>query len=220
MAMKKVYKNILKNTTLSVSLLGLMVACSSDPNSPGVEYMPDMYRSPAVEAYVDYENLDESSVRKPVEGTIKFSDDASLAWVNMPYALQNTPEDYEKAASMIKSPIAFNKATVDAGKELYTKFCLHCHGEKGSGDGAVVSNGGFPPPPAYDGPLKDLPEGKMFHTITYGKGQMGSHASQLNKLERWTVIQYVKFLQNGGKMPEVTASAEVVTEEETSTDNQ
>ena len=31
-----------------------MVSCVSDPNSPGVEYMPDMYRSPAVEAYVDY----------------------------------------------------------------------------------------------------------------------------------------------------------------------
>ena len=32
----------------------LLTACVTDPNSPGVEYMPDMYRSPAVEAYVDY----------------------------------------------------------------------------------------------------------------------------------------------------------------------
>ena len=41
----------------------------------------------------------------------------------------------------------------------------------------------------------------MFHTLTYGKGMMGSHAGQLTKEERWTVIQYVKYLQNGGKMP-------------------
>lgn len=31
-----------------------MIACSSDPQSPGIEYMPDMYRSPAIEEYVDY----------------------------------------------------------------------------------------------------------------------------------------------------------------------
>ena len=31
-------------------------SCTVDPNAPGVEYMPDMYRSPALEAYVDYGN--------------------------------------------------------------------------------------------------------------------------------------------------------------------
>ena len=28
--------------------------CVNNPDSSGLEYMPDMYRSPAVEAYVDY----------------------------------------------------------------------------------------------------------------------------------------------------------------------
>jgi hypothetical protein len=32
----------------------LLASCGGDPNSPGVEYMPDMYRSPAMEAYVDF----------------------------------------------------------------------------------------------------------------------------------------------------------------------
>ena len=40
---------------------------------------------------------------------------------------------------------------------------------------------------------------------------MGSHASQLTKKERWTVIQYVKYLQNGGKME--VAQAEAASEE-------
>ncbi|MFT3884235.1 MAG: cytochrome c [Flavobacteriales bacterium] len=92
---------------------------------------------------------------------------------------------------------------MDKGKVIYGKFCVHCHGASGQGDGTVPqrSHGNFPPPPAYDGSqLKDLPEGKMFHTVTYGKGMMGSHAGQLNKEERWLVIQYVKYLQHGGKM--------------------
>ncbi|MCF8461657.1 MAG: cytochrome c, partial [Flavobacteriales bacterium] len=29
----------------------LMSSCTTDPNSPGVEYMPDMYRSPSYETY-------------------------------------------------------------------------------------------------------------------------------------------------------------------------
>jgi len=78
---------------------------------------------------------------------------------------------------------------------------------KGEGDGAVVNNGGYPPPPSYTGPLKDLPEGKVFHSLVYGKNvAMGSHASQLNKEERWLVAIYVKYLQNGGAMTGATTA--------------
>ena len=189
-----------------------VVACTSDPLSPGVEYMPDMYRSPAVEAYIDYNNLEVSSVRKPVAGTISFHEDAQKALIEMPYAYANTAEGYELAGTNLRNPLPLTEAYIAEGKEIYTKFCLHCHGEEGQGDGAVVTNGGFPPPPAYNGgALKTLPEGKMFHTITFGKGQMGSHASQLSKEQRWKVIQYVKVLQNDGKSPlETAATAEVV----------
>ena len=41
-------------TTLVIVAFAMMTSCTTDPNSPGVEYMPDMYRSPAIEAYVDY----------------------------------------------------------------------------------------------------------------------------------------------------------------------
>jgi mono/diheme cytochrome c family protein len=38
-----------------ISVVALLAAaCTSDPDSSGLEYMPDMYRSPAIEPYVDY----------------------------------------------------------------------------------------------------------------------------------------------------------------------
>ena len=68
------------------------------------------------------------------------------------------------------------------------------------GDGKVVTNGGFPPPPAYSSAqLIDLPEGKMFHSITYGKNLMGPHASQLTQDERWKIIYYINILQQMGE---------------------
>ena len=80
------------------------------------------------------------------------------------------------------------------GEVLYGKFCIHCHGATGAGDGKV--GGKLPgPPPAYNGALKNLPEGKIFHTLTYGKGTMGSHASQLTQEERWKLVFYVQKLQ-------------------------
>lgn len=198
----------------------LLASCGGDPNSPGVEYMPDMYRSPAVEAYVDYgqdpyhygedvakEQRERQSARLPPAGTIPFSNDPAKAQFNMPYPYPHTVEGYEAAGLNLKSPIAMTAETVEQGKVIYVKFCQHCHGEKGEGDGAVVKNGNYPQPPSYTGPLKDLPEGKVFHSLVYGKNiAMGSHASQLNKEERWLVTHYVKYLQNGGQMPGAAAA--------------
>jgi mono/diheme cytochrome c family protein len=40
-----------------------------------------------------------------------------------------------------------------------------------------------------------MPDGTMFHSITYGKNNMGSYASQLTREQRWQVIKYVRTLQ-------------------------
>lgn len=196
---------------LAVFILVLLSACNGDDQSPGIEYMPDMYRSPAVEAYVDYgqdpyyvdkdkvlSQRNTMSARLPVKGTIPFSKNISKAHFNFPYPYENTTDGYELAGQELKSPIFMTEQTIEEGKIIYDKFCDHCHGKTGLGDGAVVTVGGHPPPNAYNNQLKDLPEGKLFHSITYGKGVMGSHASQLNKEERWKVVHYVQTLQKVG----------------------
>ncbi len=189
-------KTYFKSAAL-VIVVATMTGCSeSNPNSPGVEYMPDMYRSPAIEAYVDYgvvgddvkpDSLVGISARKPVNGTIPRG--------FTPYPYPNTFDGYEAAGLNLKNPYPFSEERLANGKEVYGMFCKHCHGDKGDGQGSIVAAGKFPPPPAYNGALKDLPEGKMYHTLQYGKGLMGSHASQLTQEERWNVVYYVQKLQ-------------------------
>ena len=35
----------------------------------------------------------------------------------------------------------------------------------------------------------------MFHSLQYGKNNMGSYAPQLSRQQRWQIIQYVRTLQ-------------------------
>ena len=183
------------------SLLGFLVlggiilnSCKSDPNSPGVEYMPDMYRSPSYETYGVGIEKNGMSARIPAENSISRGED------NLPYAYSETFEGYEAAGANLKNPLANTEENISKGKAVYMRFCVHCHGKKGKGDGTVPTNSEYPNPPAYDEGLKDLPEGKMFHTLHYGKNLMGSHASQLTKTERWQVVLFVQTLQRKKKV--------------------
>lgn len=200
--MKMNYKNIklvVSGALLTLVLAGLTSCGKKDENSPGVEFMPDMYRSPSLEYYsihtVDGDTANNAML--PVKGTV--------ARGYKPYGYENTPEGYEAAGLNLKNPLsaADREKWEKEGEVLYGKFCIHCHGASGAGDGKVA--GKLPgPPPSYSGALKNLPEGKIFHSITYGKNSMGSHASQLTAEERWKLVYYVQKLQG----PKETAPAD------------
>jgi mono/diheme cytochrome c family protein len=155
--------------------------------------MPDMYRSPSVEPYVDYgevrdrinpEMSDKISVKEPVKGTIPRG--------FTPYAYENNAEGYIKAGESLKNPLDYSDDNIKQGESLYGMFCVQCHGKTGQGDGILVEREKFPPLPVKFNPGLDISEGKMFHSITYGKGLMGSHSSQINKEERWQIISYIR----------------------------
>lgn len=211
-------KRPLLNTFSAITVAIAFASCGVDTNSPGVEYMPDMYRSPALEAYVDYgsnkhmdwtqSQKDEAGVqavlsRIPAKGSIAYAGDDAI--FGMPYALPNDTTGYSRAAKEIHSPLLANKVNIEEGKRLYLIFCQHCHGKEGHGDGAISKNGLIAGIPDYSTKLKDLEEGKMYHTLQFGKGLMGSHASQLNQKERWQILEWVKCLQKGIAAPEYDA---------------
>lgn len=200
-----------KYSTISIAAIAFcfMAVFSScrktDPNSPGYEYMPDMYRSPSYETNSTNPNfVDSMTDRIPVAGTISRGENPySASFINdMPFNYENSKEGYEKAGAELTNPIDSTPEVMAQGKILYEKFCSHCHGMTGQADGKVVTSGGFPPPPSYSkgissrgGAVKDLTAGKIFHTITFGVNMMGPHASQLNKEERWKITRYVQTLQ-------------------------
>ena len=181
---------------LPVAAVVAVASCNDDPKLPGYEYMPDMYRSPDYETNSANPNFKDSMTeQQPVAGTIARGDDIYSSLDRMPYPYENTPEGYEAAGASLHNPLENTPENMTEGKRLYENYCTHCHGASGMGDGLVTQHNG-PKPPAYSSDaLKDLPEGKMFHTTQYGKNMMGSHASQLTASQRWKIIMYVQTLQ-------------------------
>lgn len=189
---------------IAVGSVMAVTSCKQDPLSPGTEFMPDMYRGPALETYGENDFFKDSlSSRKPVEGTISRGriSNAPFSVNSTIYPYANTPEGYEEAGANLRNPLIANTRNLVEGRELYTKFCEVCHGSDGKGEGNLVAIGKFPSPGAYAAKLAaGLNDGKIFHSITYGKGLMGAHASQVTKEERWKLVIYVNDLikQAGG----------------------
>jgi hypothetical protein len=58
----------------------------------------------------------------------------------------------------------------------------------------MVASGAYAGVPNYVGLAAT--EGQMFYSIYYGKGMMGAHGSILNKKEIWTIVHYIRRLQD------------------------
>lgn len=196
---------------------GSLVSCVADSNSPGLEYMPDMYRSPSVEGQVDYgevQGMYSDTARNMVAEKFSFLAPMGTVPYTFPGEIYLAPykhgapigedrthglfEVRQDSAGLRNSksdvnPIPFTEKVGTEGKELFGIYCIHCHGEKGDGQGTVVTNSNekYPSPGAY---RTDLYAGEIFYTITYGKNAMGAHASQLNPIERWKVVYHVESL--------------------------
>jgi len=191
LAMNKI--KILGIAVVAVAVTAVVTSCK-DKRSTGWEYAPNMYEHIAYDPDQPNPNFkDGKTAQKPPAGTIP------VGFTTFDYP--NSKDGYEKAGAEVKMMMAETADNLADGKVLFLHFCSPCHGENGQGDGLVVKHG-FPAPPSYStgqssrgGAMKDLTDGKIYHTITYGVNAMGSYASQLAPEERWKVIMYVHQLQ-------------------------
>lgn len=186
--------------------LGLvLLSCGgAHGDDPGHAYMPDMYYSRAYEAYGynmvngEYDSLHARGIAYnglTVAGTVARGDE-------LPTHLTNDSAGL-KAADALTNPLkaSANAASLKEAERLYLVNCGICHGPALDGNGPLYK-GGEGPYPAKPQVLNDAQaakwtDGHIFHVITFGKGQMGSYASQLRPEQRWMVVNYIRSKQTG-----------------------
>ncbi len=187
--------NILSLTFLCIAVAAILSSCH-DKRSRGLEYAPNMYYPIAYNPDQKNKNFaDGKTAQLPPDGTTPIG---FTRFDQFP----NTNEGYLAASDGIVNPLTVTKTNLVEGQQLYLAMCSPCHGDKGQGNGTIVTLGKYPAPPSYSsgnssrgGAMKDLTDGKIYHTMQYGLNLMGSYASQLSPEERWKVTMYVHELQ-------------------------
>jgi mono/diheme cytochrome c family protein len=192
----------MKRTYLLIAGLaafGALTGCGAHGSDPGSAYMPDMYYSRAYDAYgyntTDQynENLKKRGIHYdglPVAGTMARGDVPT-------FPLPGNDSGYAMAVNFRNPDTA--PLTADQRKEaerLYLINCAICHGAALDGNGPLWKGGDGPYPAAprnlKDDYTKKLADGQIYHVIMYGKGQMGSYASQVHPEQRWWIIKYIR----------------------------
>jgi mono/diheme cytochrome c family protein len=196
----------------------IMIGCGgANGEDPGEIYMPDMAYSRAYETY-GYNNLAEDHNLKsrgvyytgaPVPGTMARGDTYS-------FPIVTGDSGYAQAASY-KSPMegmTLTPAQTKEAERLYQVNCAICHGTALDGNGPLWKGGDGPFPAAprnlKDDYTKKLSDGQIYHVITYGKGQMGSYASQLYPEQRWWIINFIRNKQGSATDTAKTAMKDSV----------
>ena len=123
----------------------------------------------------------------------------SLLFVATSRADDKPFHDAPASAKAQKNPFAGQQAAVDAGKALYARNCLACHGKAGQGTGNV--------PSLVDGKLKGVTAGEVFWFITKGDKDNGMPAWDfLPEQSRWQVVTYVEAMASGKMSASASAS--------------
>ena len=106
---------------------------------------------------------------------------AALLAADVDTKFHNAPE----SAQNMKNPYEGQPSAIAAGKRLYARNCLSCHGRQGEGSGNV--------PSLVDGKLESATPGEVFWFITKGDKDNGMPSwAQLPQRQRWQIVSYVK----------------------------
>jgi cbb3-type cytochrome c oxidase subunit III len=175
----------------NVAVFTLSAIPDKDMLRPALEFWPEsqMAHTPAFKAFTANPNFpDGMTLRAPPPNT--------LARGQLPLHYQATPTDALLAGVELRNPFASNDSLrLERGAKIFSLYCQVCHGPTGLGNGPVAQHG-FPPPPSLLADrARQMKDGQMFHTLTYGQGNMSSYAGQLSTDDRWCAVLHVRKLQ-------------------------
>jgi mono/diheme cytochrome c family protein len=160
-------------------------------------------------------NMRDDSRLKPYEASPIFADGSSARPIDPNAVARSQSVDLaltsgkQNGAVVTSFPITVDTAVISRGLQLYSIYCVPCHGAAADGKGIV--SGYFKPPPAnlLTDTLKIQPVGHFFDVITNGKGIMFSYASRVAPMDRWAVIAYIRALQINKEKPLDVPAAQI-----------
>lgn len=102
------------------------------------------------------------------------------------------------------NPFKRTNAVIAEGREIYTTYCMACHGKEGNGKGAPGITFAVQPANFHDMDVMRQKDGTLFWKITKGYQGMPGFKTTLTENQRWKVVTYLRTFaktKNGGAPP-------------------
>ena len=100
-------------------------------------------------------------------------------------------------AKKVKAAVASSSAAIDAGKQLYAKYCRFCHGNTGAGDSTMAPKTMQPSNLTDTTWTRGSTEGEIFWIIQNGappKYDMKGLKGKITDQDTWNLVHYVRSL--------------------------
>ncbi|MDD2760828.1 MAG: c-type cytochrome, partial [Methylomonas sp.] len=94
--------------------------------------------------------------------------------------------------SKIGNPLERSSDAVAAGKAIYLRECVLCHGESGKGDGPVAASLEKPTADLTSRAVLQQSDGAIFTKIRSGRSPMPSFKNTLDKDDVWRLIHFIR----------------------------
>ncbi len=164
-----------------------LAGCDDDPTVTNLEYMPDMVSSVAYDSFAPNPvTRDGRTLMAPPAGTVPRG--------YAPLHFSAGTAEAARAGRELTNPIADGPFVRQRGEVAFQRWCSPCHGHEGLGDGLVAKR--FPRPPSLAADhARALPDGQIFHIVSFGQGVMPAYGQQIVQEDRWKILRFVRQLQ-------------------------
>lgn len=175
---------------------------------PNFEFIPEMVRTSAYKAYSNHPDL-------PGGRTLQLPPAGTLARGRRDIGFGPGEAEALRAGAALANPISTEDLEAAArGGEMFRIYCSPCHGASGRGDGTVAMRGFPAPPPLNSEKALAMKDGQVFHLIAFGQKNMPGYAAQIDPVDRWKAVLYVRTLQRRLQAPPPAPAAAGATSED------
>jgi mono/diheme cytochrome c family protein len=172
----------------AIVLLVLEGLLHPNPRERNYEIFTEMVYSEAGESFSPSSVLPGAQTQQPIVAGV-------VVRGQRPFRYGPGPEEAKRAGDELANTMEATPEALARGAAVYGVYCVLCHGGDGNGQGPIVARGMLPPPSFHAARALEMGDGEMFHVITMGQGNMGSHAAQVGADDRWKVVLHIRALQ-------------------------
>ena len=107
------------------------------------------------------------------------------------------PKEVPAEARKMKAAVPSSPAAIEAGKQLYAKYCRFCHGDTGLGDGRLAPKNSKPSNLTDKEWTRGSSEGEIFWVIQNGAPpdyQMKGLKGKVSDTDTWNIVHFVRSL--------------------------